>query len=100
MLQHNIDTMRDTVSRMLARKKPPRQVGILVEHADYLGIAYTKITSVKPEATFKSMPIVFVRLGALVDGLKGAVGSEYSIKTRNENDTGAVEHRGCAEGQS
>lgn len=81
MFAYQIRSMRATINRLLKQRRPPSQVGILLEHATYLKCKFHFAKSVRPEGLerepllgkpFGSM--VMVRLQDIYQALKNAKG--------------------------
>ncbi len=77
--------MRATIGKLLKQHTPPTEVGVMREHAEYLGCKYHGAPSIKPKGfTGGIVPgkqiggVVMVRLQDIYKALKNAKGIDES----------------------
>ncbi len=93
MFSYQINSMRNTIDRQLTGRHPPQRVGILREHAEFLGVSFEyaeRVNEVRPSGLVAGVPygsVVMVRLQDLFLALKTAVGID---DRKSEEPSGSV----------
>ena len=102
MLQEDLDGLRQGVATLMRRKRRPRRVCIRKNHAEELEIPFSgDVQAVSKFELFgEPYQLVWVKLGDLLQALKGKVGEELKLSTWDENSAIASIHRGDQERQS
>ena len=106
MLQYQVDSMRTSINRLLLRIVPPKSVGILKDHAKYLGVPYQASTPVSEPGLSKRVPrgvnhgsVVMVKLEHLYLALRAAKGVD-SKERPGSNPTGDIEATNATDDQA
>lgn len=104
MFQYQINSMRETINRLLRSTNPPQRVAILREHAEFLGIDfhYSKpLNEVRPSGLVAGVAygsVVMVKLADVFTALQNAVGideqrqSEETISSAGQTATQNADH--------
>lgn len=81
MFEFQIRSMRQTINKLLKQRRPPAEVGIMLEHANYLECKFHAAPSIRPAGYsgcgIPGKPVgsmVMVRLSDLYNALKKAKG--------------------------
>jgi hypothetical protein len=94
MFQYQIDSMRETINRLLRATNPPQRVAILREHAEFLGIDfhYSKpLNEVRPSGLVAGVAygsVAMVKLADVFTALQNAVGIDE--QRQSEEPSGSV----------